>query len=284
VSVDAALAASTGTDAPPAPAARDIPDMTKIFGEDFTKDPALSKFKTPGDVVKSYKELQAQIGKPRFDVPGQDTPQEVASEFWKKLGVPEKPEDYGLRPDANIPELNTEVNAEFIKSLSQVAHELKMTKDQTVGFQKFIDGIAANYGKAQAEVMAQEDAKLDEMFSKAFGDQKAIASERTKQTIEKVLPPELRPLVAGKVENEALLVIAMMEKHFMEKYGQADRVAGDGAAGSGKSVNDLRNEANEIYAKMQKVGPMDPGYRGMKDQYDGIYKTISELTAAQNKK
>jgi len=256
-------------------------DMTKIFGEDFAKDPALKDFKDPASLVKAFKDTKALVGKPRFDVPGQDTPPEQAAEFWKKLGVPDSPEAYGLKPDANVPEHNNEANTAFLKTFEGVAHELKLNQTQAAGLQKFFDDMTVNLGKTAAATQAEEDAQLDSLFSKALGAEKDVAAERIKGVLEKVLPAEMRPILAEKMSNEALTAIALLEKHFRETYGQSDKNLGDNATAKGSSVAELRKDAQGLYSEMQKVGPMDPAYKGMKERYDAMYKTIGELTKAQ---
>lgn len=263
----------------------DVLDMAKIFGEDFTKDPALSKFKSPVDVVKSYKELQSQIGKPRFDVPGQDTPPEQAAEFYKKWGVPETPDAYGLKPDANVPEHNNETNIAFLKTFVDKAHELKLNTSQAQGMQKFFDDLAVNVGKSEAERQAQETTQLNEMLSKALpGEDLTAAANRVKGEIEKVLSPEMRGLLLNKISNEALTAIAVLEKHFRKTYGQSDTSVGDQGSPSGQSVADLQKAAKELYAQILKDGLTAPSYKANMDRYNAMYKTIGELTNAQNRK
>lgn len=256
-------------------------DMGKIFGDDFTKDPALSKFKDPKAFAQSYKELQAQVGKPRYDVPGQDTPAEQSAEFYKKLGVPENAEGYGLKADANVAEHNNEANVSFLKAFGEKALELKMTNAQVAGMQKFFDDLTVTLGKQAEITQAAEDAQLDSLFEKALGADKTVAAERIKALIEKVIPQDMRNLLTDKVSNEALTAIALLEKHFRETYGQSDKNAGDANAGAaGKNLADLRKEASELYSQMMKDGLTHPSYKANKEKYDALYKTIGELTKA----
>lgn len=256
-------------------------DMAKIFGEDFTKDPSLSKFKTPGDVMKSYKELQSQIGKPRFDIPGQDAPPEQVADFYKKLGVPDNSEGYDLKPDANVPEHNNETNAEFLRAFSDVAHELKLTTAQAGGIQKFFDDITVALNEEQSAAIIESDRQLDEMLGKALGEDKNVASERIRQTLERVLPQELREALSDKVSNEALLAIAMLDKHYQSTYGRSDQNVGDHGRQAGRSLVDMQTEAKELYKQIMKDGLMAPSYKANWDRLQGMYKTIGELSAAQ---
>lgn len=260
-------------------------DMAKIFGEDFVKDPALKDFKDPSSFVKAFKDTKAMVGKPRFDVPGQDTPAEQAAEFYKKLGVPDSAEAYALKPDANIPEHNNETNIEFLKAFSGVAHELKLTSAQAVGMQKFFDDLAVNLNKSQAAAQEQEDAQLTELLTKALpGEDLSVAEQRIKAEIEAMIPENLRERLAGKINNEALAAIAIMDRHYREKYGQSDKNAGDPGASSGKSLSDLRKEASALYSEIMKNGPMHPKYKENTDRYNSMYKTIGELSAAGARK
>lgn len=256
-------------------------DMVKIFGEDFTKDPALKDFKDPASFVKAFKDTKAMVGKPRFDVPGQDAPPEQVSDFYKKLGVPETPDAYGLKADANVPEHNNETNVAFLKAFGDQAHELKLTKSQAEGMQKFFDDLAVNVGKTQAEAQAAEDAQLNSLLSKALGGENLdIAAGRIKADIEKVLPPEMRDLLANKVSNEALAAIALIEKHYRITYGMSDKNAGDQGSPSGRSQLDLQKEARDLMGSKEYQNPIDPGHKAVREKVNALYKTIGELTNA----
>ncbi len=267
------------------PAGGDQPvDMAKIFGEDFAKDPNLAKFKTPQDVAKSYKELQAMASKPRFDVPTAETPPEQAAEFYKKMGVPDAPDAYGLKPDAYRPEGNNESNAEFLKAFSTVAHEAKLTPTQAQAVHKFMDDISANVDKSLLASQAADDAKLDEMFTKALGAEKDTAVARIEQLIKDVVPEEMKSLISGKFSNEANLMLTLIDKHYRTKYGQSDNNMGDPGNNSGKTSADLRSQASQLMASPAYRNPMDPGHKSVKDQVDSLYKTIGELTNAAQRK
>lgn len=253
-------------------------DMAKIFGDDFVKDPALKDFKDPQSFVKAFKDTKAAIGRPRYDVPGQDAPPEVLGEFYKKMGVPEKADDYGLKPDANVPEHNNETNAAFLKAFSDRAFELKMTASQAQGMQKFMDEIAVNVAKAEAARQAEEDAQLTSLLSKALGGEDInIAANRIKSEIEKVLPPEMRDLLQNKVSNEALTAIAILESHFRKTYGASDKNIGDTGGSSSKSIADLQKEGRDLMSSKEYRDPMHPNHKDAVQKADSIYKTITQM-------
>lgn len=81
---------------------------------------SLGKFKTVGDLAKSYRQLEAwRSGKGTF-VPGKDaTPEEVAS-YRKAMGVPDAPEGYRIRPEA-LPE-GMEWNDDRARGVLEIAH------------------------------------------------------------------------------------------------------------------------------------------------------------------
>lgn len=268
--VSAASASDAGASAPV--------DMAKIFGDEFVKDPALKDFKDPQSFVKAFKDTKAAIGRPRYDVPGQDAAPEVLGEFYKKMGVPDKADDYGLRPDANVPEHNNETNAEFLKAFGDRALELKMTPAQAQGVQKFMDDIAVNLSKAEAAKQAEEDAQLTSLFSKALGNEDInVAANRIKAEIEKVLPPEMRDLLQNKVSNEALAAIAILESHFRKTYGGADKNIGDPGGASGKSIADMQKEGRDLMASKEYRDAMHPNHKDAVQRADRIYKTITEM-------
>jgi len=263
---------------------------------DLVKNPAFDKFKTADGtaldamkIAKSYQELQTQLGKPRFDVPAADAPPEVQAEFYKKMGVPEKPDGYGLKAPDGYPEHMGEYMGETLTEFSAKAHELKMTPAQAAGVQAWFDGHALKLGAAQQTVEAQKvteaNGRLDAHMTSLFGDQKNAQAARVTAIMTEAIPdPALRADLEKALPVEALTAIAAIEKHYRTKYGLPDTTIGDTGNASGKSLADMRTEASALMATPAYRDPMHKDHKTTRAQADGMYKQIGQLTEQAKKK
>lgn len=59
---------------------------------------SLGRFKTVADLAKSYRNMEALVGKKTLVPTDKSTPEEVAA-YRKALGIPDKVEDYKIKPD-----------------------------------------------------------------------------------------------------------------------------------------------------------------------------------------
>jgi hypothetical protein len=61
----------------------------------------LSKFKSMDDIVTAYSELEGKQGS-MVTIPTDKSSPEEWAEYWKKLGVPSKPDEYKFEPDPKL--------------------------------------------------------------------------------------------------------------------------------------------------------------------------------------
>jgi len=90
--------------------------------------PSISKFKSPVELGKSYLELESFRGK-SVVLPGKDAKPEEITEFYKKLGVPEKPEDYKLTELQGLHE-SIKISDEGKKAFFDLAKKANLTPSQ----------------------------------------------------------------------------------------------------------------------------------------------------------
>lgn len=76
--------------------------------QDLREHKSVTKFKDPGELAKSYVNLEKMLGS-RTEVPADDAPKEVWDAWFKKIGVPETADGYdppavpeGIKLDDNI--------------------------------------------------------------------------------------------------------------------------------------------------------------------------------------
>jgi len=149
-----------------------LPGFTAAATKELRSDPRFiawaSKFKSFDDAVKSALELESKMGT-MVAIPGEDATPEQKAEFYKRLGVPEKPEEYEL-PEIDGLEYDEEAIAEF----KGLAKELNLTKEQAKKFYEY----AASKSKAIQEQAAQQ---MEENEAKRKAEKEAVISTLKKE-------------------------------------------------------------------------------------------------------
>jgi len=154
--------------------------------DDLKVDPNLTKFKTPAELAKSYMEASKLIGS-SVRPPGADASPEARKEFiekmqkavpeliyvgegadevplWKKLGKPEKPEEYVAEPP-----VAEAINIEEARNIAQIAG---LTKGQ---FKALTKAMADAKALQTAETNKAKDA-LKAEWGVAYNDRVQLAA------------------------------------------------------------------------------------------------------------
>jgi hypothetical protein len=125
--------------------------------------PTLNKFRLadgekpismPASVVKSYIEAQKKIGQKGVLIPGENATDEDRNVFFKALGRPDKPEDYGFKKPENLP-TGVSYNEDRVNKFAKVFHELGVSKTTA---QKLLD----TYNNDIIEEVANQQKMVDE--------------------------------------------------------------------------------------------------------------------------
>lgn len=149
-----------------------LPDSLKPAAADFGKYPDLQK------LLEGAWNAKQLVGK-RADgvlVPGPDAKPEQIAAFRKAIGVPEKPEGYGLKKPEKLPE-GVEWPEDRMAKLAAVAHEAGIPP---AALQKIVEfSIAANGEAHSARKLAAEKQKAEFMAAQKSELQKAWGNDMT---------------------------------------------------------------------------------------------------------
>lgn len=99
---DAAATATTATET--ATGGFDWKSSLGDAGAPYLETVTAKGWKSPADAIKSYTELESALGRDKIVVPGPQSKPEDWDRVYAKLGRPEKPEAYGLKPIEGMPE------------------------------------------------------------------------------------------------------------------------------------------------------------------------------------
>ena len=129
-----------------------------------------------GDVLKSYVNLEKQVGADKVDLPTDGT--DLAEwEGWSKLGTPEKAEDYQLASPEGFESYNQDLSDWF----RSAAHETKLPASTAQGLHdRFVEYQMAQMESAQHQVEDQRvewEGELQKEYGPAF-PQRVEAAKR----------------------------------------------------------------------------------------------------------
>lgn len=183
-------------------------------------------FKDPASVVDSYRNLEKLIGvkEKLLQVPDNLGDEKAMADVWKRLGRPEKAEEYGIKAE----------NEKLGKWYAETAHKLGLNRNQAEALFKSFD----EYAKAEAmeienQTKANSEKLVNELKTKwgaAYEQNLAVAQSAAKQfgiTPEQV--SQLETVMGFQPVMELLNNIGA-------KIGEPDFVGGTGAKGFGTKV------------------------------------------------
>jgi hypothetical protein len=190
--------------------------VSKEYRENPEVAAKLANLEKLDDLVKGYLDAQGKT-----DIPGKDAKPEDLDAFWKKLGYPEKPENYSVSKDKNA------------ETFISAAHAARLTDEQATALWKSVsEGTARQFAAVQEAQKAELDA-TDAALKKEYGDKYSYALEMFKRGIGN---DELKDLI----RNAGLAGKPAIVKAFIA-LGEAAQESGSpksdsGLAGGMKSI------------------------------------------------
>jgi hypothetical protein len=142
------------------------PSWVDSIPDDLRNHPSLKKFKSPGDLFKSYVNLETMVGKDKVAIPGPNATPEEINKFYEKLGRPETPDKYELKFD-DIE--NFTPNEEFLNSFKKWAHEEGLTNAQANSLAKKYINFEQTAMKQYSETLAEELRKAQQALKNEWG-------------------------------------------------------------------------------------------------------------------
>jgi hypothetical protein len=156
------------TDASTAPTTAPEPSWRDSFtNAEYKNDPSLLKFKSIDDLAQSYKHLERSFGSNKISIPSEHATDDDWKQVFRKLGNPEKLEDYKLKAVEGVDET-------FIKGFVENAHKngiLPKQAEQLLGWYKEAMSEQAKAAEQQTQHQTQQVInELKQEWGKAFND------------------------------------------------------------------------------------------------------------------
>lgn len=281
--------AAAGSPASSAAPDTGAPSVQSFLPAEYATDPMFQSFKDVDGLAKAFRDTKAMVGKPRYDVPGADAAPEVVSEFYKKMGVPDTADAYGLKAPEGYPAHMGEYMTETLKEYQGIAHQLHLTPAQAAGIQKWFDDhsiklVGAQTAASEAQAKASQE-KLTAFYNQNFGEQTAQVMTNVKDTLAKAIPQEMRGEMEKVLSDDALNAIALVDRFYRKQYGLEDANVGAGSStGTMSDPKALREEAQKLMSSAEYRDGFHPQNKATREKVDALYKQIAQLTDAAKRK
>jgi len=211
-----------------------------LIPESFKEDKSLNNFNNMEDLLKSYKHAQSLVGADKIPVPNKHATEEDWNEVFKRLGAPEKPEDY--KYDFKDQEMDSQQVSEFNKT----AHKLGLLPKQAEGLIKYYNEMNGNKAASEEDAAAQGQLATETELKKEFGPQFAKRLDQAKKLAVNSLGSDFLEntfLKDGSRLGDNLNVIKAFSE-LANKLSEDEIIKGDGS--EYMTAKDLEKEINEL--------------------------------------
>ena len=140
-----------------------IINFQELIPESYKDEKSLQNFSTMDDFVKSYLSAQKLVGANKVAIPNKMATDEDWDEVYKKLGRPEKPDDYkySFKDD--------EINQDQLKSFNETAHRIGLLPKQAERIIKFYNEMNEQQQADQSKVFEEKQVEAMSNLKKEFG-------------------------------------------------------------------------------------------------------------------
>jgi hypothetical protein len=239
------------------------------FDPDLKSNPSITKFKSPAEIAKSYVELQKALGKDKVVLPTDKSTPEEWRAFYKKLGAPDKDDEYDVS-DEELPE-QARTDGAVKEAFRKAMHGQGLTKKQFEGAWKFYKESTLNRINQHAESLKSmrggTEAELRQEWGAAY-EPKVAGAQKVIDTFfkDKGIRPEFSVLANDKGFIKAMADIA-------EKIGE-DVIAG--STRTTMTPQEAQTQLNEMM--MDKKGAfhneLHPEHEAAVEKFNDLQRMI----------
>ena len=260
--------------APATPAAPVPPtDWRASLPVEMQEDASLKKYKNVADLANAYKNAQKIIGGPKLALPNENTTEQEWKDIYKKLGVPEKIEDYNVKFKDG-----TSIDAKFGEDFKALAHKLGIHPKQAQGLAEWFSDANLNATIESTKARDASFAKTVEGLKSTWGDAFDINVARANKVVTSIGGPEM-------VEHFKQLGLGADQKTmvFLAKLGETlykeDKLVGGNPQGNPvltpaeikASINKIMGDTSNPYHLKDHPGHKE-AVAEMRRLHESLYK------------
>ena len=219
-----------------------------LIPQSYREEKSLENFNNMEDLLKSYLHAQKLVGADKIPVPNKHATDDDWKEVFKRLGAPEKPEDYKY----NIDQLDQTQVAEFNKT----AQQLGLLPKQAEGLIKFYNELSNNQASSLEQRAEDAQLKTETDLKKEFGPQYSKRLDQAKRLAVGTLGEEFLEntiLQDGSRLGDNINIIKAFS-NLADKLSEDEIIKGDTsgymtAKEIEKEINELTQEGSAYWSK-----------------------------------
>lgn len=241
--------------------------------ENLRTDPAIRDFKSVDDLATSYVNTKKMLGT-RVPIPAHDDP-DATREFFSKMGVPEKPDGYEVRPDG-LPQDFTP-DPKILSTFQEAAHKLNLTPRQFQGLVQYNARLSEQIQKEQALAAEQTiEAKhkaLDDAFGPAKGEQGQLAASCINRFGDDGVLQKLNDAGLG-LDPDIIKMLAKIEKSCQSDPMLTGSQESQYTITKSEAERDLEMMKNDPETVQAMVNPSHPRHAEVESKMNKLYTQI----------
>jgi len=249
--------ATTGdANPPPVTAQSGVKDWRLGLPQELQEDATLRKFSDIPSLAAAYINAQKLIGSDKIAIPGKHASDEDWMDVYKKLGLPEKIDQYDLK----INESAT-IDKEFVNQFKESAYKFGILPGQA---QKLADWFSEVNMKAEEKILSENKERQEKELTglkSEWGKSFEANLSRAHLVLKNFADPEtIQHLEDAGLGNDTRL-IKLLSKVGTKLYGETKIVGGDsGGAGAitpaeaKKTVDSIMGNTNHPYFQKEHPG------------------------------
>jgi len=249
--------------------AQAVPNFRELLSEEYKDEKSLQNFTSVDDLAKSYLSAQRMIGANKVAIPNKMATDEDWQDVFKKLGAPEKPEDYQYSFGEE------EINQDQLKAFNETAHRLGLLPKQAERLIKFYNEMNQDAQAVQTKSAEARQIEVETELKKEFGSEYNKRLEQAKKVAVETFGTEMLNntiLQDGTRLGDNIEVIKAMSM-LADKLSEDEIIKGDGIGYM--TASELQKEINEL---IEDGSPYwDKNHPNHRKTVDQVFKLREQL-------
>lgn len=231
--------------APPAPPAEDKgtneAEWLKGLNPELKDDATLKNFKDINALAAAHVALKKHLGADKVAVPGKHATEEDWKAFYKKVGVPEKIDDYKVEFKKGA-----KVSEEFTKSFREKLHSTGVLPNQAQALADWVAEVNEAHYTSHATALKQKEAEAIAGLKKEWGNAfEPYVARANKVLMEHTDEDTVKSLIESGLGNDPRL-IKLLASIGNVLYKEDKALEGNGAGMTRMTPADARKAAMDI--------------------------------------
>jgi hypothetical protein len=260
--------ANNSTPPPSAPPSITWDQVKSVLPKEYQEDPSLKTINSVDGLVKSYIHSQKAIGN-KIPVPDKHATPDDWAQIFKKLGNPEKLEEYNL----NLPK-EAKLDEAFLGEIKKAAHSAGVLPFQMEKvLSTYFDYASKQMQESATKLEAQEKEDIENL-KKEWGEAYDTQVKKANVAFKELVPNQAdrERLINDGLANHPVVLKMLTQA---AKYFKEDTFIGHGEGDlGGMTPADALSKAREIQGNKDHPyrNPTHPNHKAAKEEVQKLYK------------